>query len=159
MINVDIHERRRLDFPEDIPPFRFKSSVLSNKLGAYIAITDSTHCDVTIYFRTCETIALFREALAETEELLGSVGGKPYKVTNRLDRLEQELEASRAMHRECRIALGYALAAANAPACKECDGTGDGIRFGAGGPNDETPPEIREPGGCDDCEGLGLEWI
>ena len=159
MINVSMHERQSRDLPDGIPPFKFKSSVLSNQLGAYLSITDSTHCDVTIYFRTCETIALFREALAETEELLGSVGNKQYKVTNRLDRLEQELESSRAMHRECRIALGYALAAANAPACKECDGTGDGIRFGAGGPNDLTPPEIREPGGCDDCEGLGLEWI
>ena len=43
---------------------------MSNQLGVYIVITDSNHCDVTIYFRTCEMIALFREALEETEHLL-----------------------------------------------------------------------------------------
>ena len=94
MINVSMHERQSRDLPDGIPPFKFKSSVLSNQLGAYLSITDSTHCDVTIYFRTCETIALFREALVETEELLGSVGGKPYKVTNRSDALQTSPLAS-----------------------------------------------------------------
>ena len=81
------------------------------------------------------------------------------KAVNRLNRAESSLESSRSAHRDCREALKTALEAANAPDCKECDGTGDGIRFGAGGPNDETPPELRDPGGCEDCDGLGLEWL
>lgn len=155
MINVDIHERRT----NDSPPFRFRSAVLSNNLGAYISVRDSASCELTIYFTTCETIALFREALAKTEELLGSVGNKSYKVTNRMDRLKQELESSRSAHRDCRDALKSALKAANAPFCKECAGTGDGFRFVSGGPSDEDQPEMVDKGGCKDCEGLGLEWI
>jgi len=81
------------------------------------------------------------------------------QATHRAIRLESDLESSRSAHRDCRDALKSALEAANAPACKECDGTGDGVRFGAGGPNDETPPELVDHGGCEDCDGLGLEWL
>ena len=83
---------------------------------------------------------------------------RSHQAVDRLKRVESDLESSRSAHRECRTALKTALKAANAPDCKECDGTGDGIRFGAGGPNDETPPELRDAGGCEDCDGLGLEW-
>ena len=81
------------------------------------------------------------------------------QATHRAIRLESDLESSRSAHRDCRDALKSALEAANAPACKECDGTGDGVRFGNGGPGDETPPELVDHGGCKDCEGLGLEWL
>ena len=81
------------------------------------------------------------------------------KAVNQLKRVESDLKSSRSAHRDCRSALKSALEAANAPDCKECDGTGDGIRFGNGSAGDETPPELRDPGGCEDCDGLGLEWL
>ena len=81
------------------------------------------------------------------------------RAVNRLNRAESDLESSRSAHRECRDALKTALVASLAPLCKECDGTGDGIRFGNGGPGDETPPELVDHGGCEDCDGLGLEWL
>jgi len=81
------------------------------------------------------------------------------KAVNRVNRLESDLESSRSAHRDCRDALKSALEAANAPDCKECGGTGDGIRFGNGGPGDLTPPELVDHGGCEDCDGLRLEWL
>jgi hypothetical protein len=78
---------------------------------------------------------------------------------NRANRAESDLESSRSAHRDCRTALKTALEAANAPDCKSCNGTGDGIRFGNGSVGDETPPELVDPSGCEDCDGLGLEWI
>jgi len=81
------------------------------------------------------------------------------KAVNRANRLESNLESSRSAHRDCRDALKSALEAANAPDCKECDGTGDGFRFVSGGPTDEDQPEMVDKGGCEDCDGLGLEWL
>ena len=81
------------------------------------------------------------------------------KAVNRLNRAESSLESSRSAHRDCREALKTALEAANAPDCKECDGTGDGFRFVSGGPSDEDQPEMVDKGGCEDCDGLGLEWL
>tara|TARA_R110002126_G_scaffold65428_2_gene166815 strand:+ start:1685 stop:2014 length:330 start_codon:yes stop_codon:yes gene_type:complete len=81
------------------------------------------------------------------------------RAVNRLKRVESDLESSRSAHRDCRSALKSALEAANAPDCKECDGTGDGIRFNNGSAGDETPNELRDAGGCEDCDGLGLEWL
>tara|TARA_R110002096_G_scaffold2111_5_gene11089 strand:+ start:329 stop:826 length:498 start_codon:yes stop_codon:yes gene_type:complete len=81
------------------------------------------------------------------------------KAVNRLNRAESDLESSRSAHRDCRDALKTALVASLAPLCKECDGTGDGFRFVSGGPSDEDQPEMVDKGGCEDCDGLGLEWL
>ena len=77
MINVDLHETQPGYLPENTPPFRFRSAALSNNLGAYISIKDSASYELTIYFTTCETIALFREALQESEDLLLAAQSSP----------------------------------------------------------------------------------
>jgi len=81
------------------------------------------------------------------------------RATNRADRAEADLCNSRDAYRNCREALKTALEIANAPNCQSCSGTGNGVRYGNGGPECETPPELVDIDGCEDCDGLGLEWL
>jgi hypothetical protein len=80
------------------------------------------------------------------------------KAETRANRAETDLKHSRDAYRDCLDTLKRALEAANAPMCDSCEGSGNGIRYGFGGPNDETPPELVDEGGCEDCAGLGLSW-
>lgn len=78
-----------------------------------------------------------------------------------LDRANEQIKTLRSDLNAALESLDTALREAGAPTCETCDGHGTVKceRDGYGGPADETPPQVIDVDGCEDCQGLGREWL